>query len=83
MEAIRAGHGVGSKLLAKERVTERFQGETVWTGEVLVFELEGHPSAELAYAWEVDGEVTVVLGEGPVRSAQDAVRASIMSEGEQ
>ena len=35
------------------------------------------------YAWEVDGQVTAVLGVPPLRSAVDAVRASILaSEGE-
>jgi hypothetical protein len=80
-EAIRATHGAEARLLARERVVERFQGETVWEGEVLVFELEGHPSATLCYAWEVDGEVTAVLGEPPVDSALAAVRAAIVAEG--
>ena len=80
-EAIQATHGAPSHLVARERVTETFEGETVWEGEVLVFELEGHPTAERCYCWEVDGEVTAVLGEGPVKSARDAVRAAIAAEG--
>ncbi len=46
---------------------------------MLEFELEGHPTAARCYAWEVDGVVTAVLGEPPVESPQDAVRASIMA----
>ena len=42
-----------------------------------MFELVDHPSASRCYAWEVDGEVTAVLGEGTVKSAADAVRAAI------
>ena len=80
--AIRATHGAEAHLLARERVCERFQGETVWEGEVLVFELLGHTSASRCYAWEVDGEVTAVLGEAPVKSAKDAVRASILATAE-
>jgi hypothetical protein len=76
--AIRKTHGAGSKLVARERVVERFQGETVWEGEVLVFELQGHPSAKRCYAWEVDGEVTAVLEEAPVKDAQTAVRAALV-----
>lgn len=78
-KAIRVTHRSRSRLLAREQVHERFAGELVWQGEVLVFELLSHPSASLCYAWEVDGEVTTVLGEGPITSAADAVRASIMA----
>lgn len=79
--AIRATHGADSHLERRERVRETFEGETVWEGEVLVFELEGHPEARWCYAWEVDGEVVCVLGVPPVESAVDAVRAAIMEEG--
>ena len=51
----------------------------LWQGEVLVFELLDHPEATSCYAWEVDGEVIAVLGVGPVQSASDAVRASILA----
>ena len=78
--AIQATHGAGSKLVGRERVVERFQGQVVWEGEVLVFELQGHPTATRCYAWEVDGEVTAVLEEPPVKSAQDAVRAAIIAD---
>ena len=78
-EAIQATHGAKASLVARERVVERFKGQPVWTGEVLVFELEGHPEASRCYAWEVDGEVTAVLGVPPVKNARDAVRASILA----
>lgn len=77
--AIKATHGAGSKLVARERVVEEFRGETVWEGEVLIFELQGHPSARRCYAWEVEGEVTAVLAVPPVHSAQDAVRAALLA----
>ena len=80
-EAIQATHGASASLIARERVSEAFEGQPVWEGEVLVFELEGHATATRCYAWELDGEVTAVLGEGPVKSAADAVRASIMAGG--
>jgi hypothetical protein len=80
-QAIQATHGVPSELLRRERVVERFEGETVWEGEVLVFSLQGHPTALWCYAWEVDGEVTAVLHEPPVISAVAAVRAAIPEAG--
>ena len=78
--AIRAMHDAGSRFVWKERVVEMFGVEIVWQGDVLVFELDGHPTASRCFAWELDGQVTAVLEEGPVQTAQDAVRASIMSE---
>jgi hypothetical protein len=32
-------------------VHETFQGQTVWAGEVEVFDLVGHPKAKRCYAW--------------------------------
>ncbi len=55
----------------------------VWEGEVLSFILQGHPTATTCYAWELDGEVTAVLGVGPVDSPEAAVRASILADGEE
>ena len=75
--AIRAVHGGNPRFVDRVRVEENFQGERVWDGEVLVFELLDHPSARRCYAWEVDGEVTAVLEEGPVHCAKDAVQAAI------
>lgn len=77
--AIKATHGADAQFAGRERVVETFQGETVWEGEVLIFELEGH-SAPRCYAWEVDGEVTAVLHEGPVEGPQAAVKAAIAAD---
>lgn len=80
-DAIRATHGAKAEVLERrERVHETFEGETVWEGEVLVFRLSGHLEADRCYAWEVDGQVTAVLGVPPVRSARDAVRAAVLAE---
>ncbi len=76
--AIRQTHGVEATLRTRASVVETFKGETVWEGEVLVFALKDHPTAHLCYAWEVDGEVTAVLRQGPVDSPLAAVQASIM-----
>ncbi len=78
--AIRQTHGARSQLLTREHVVEKFEGETVWEGEVLVFPLRDHPTVHLCYAWEVDGQVTAVLHEGPVDSPLAAVRASILPD---
>lgn len=79
-EAIRATHGAKARLIERVPVDERFEGDPVWQGEVLVFELEGHPEATRCYAWSVDRRVTAVLGVGKVDSAVQAVRASILAD---
>jgi hypothetical protein len=81
-DAIRHMHGCESTWVETVPVTERFNGELVWEGEVQVFELVGHPKAKRAYAWshETDGgkrRFVAVLGLGPVVDAVTAVRASI------
>jgi hypothetical protein len=65
-------------------VHETFQGKTVWSGEVEVFRVRGHPQATHAYAWtyqDDDGTLqhVAVLGVPPINSAQDAVKAAVMA----
>jgi len=67
-------------------VNEIFQDQTVWKGEVEVFDLTGHPDANRAYAWSRRDRVTdeteryvTVLELPPVTSPLTAVRASIMA----
>ena len=81
-QAIYATHGAQAELAERVLVVETFEGAEVWRGEVLVFQLQGHSTAKRCYAWEVDGEVTAVLEVPPVRSARDAVRASIVAAAE-
>ena len=79
-KAILATHGSAARLLSRSVVRELFRGEVAWEGEVLVFELEGHPTATQCYAWSVDGRVTAVLHDGPIDSPRAAVRAAIVAE---
>ena len=79
-EAIQATHGCRSDLREQVFVRELFEDEPVWEGEVLIFDLIGHPAALTCYAWSVDQQVTTVLGEGPVDSPEAAVRAAILAE---
>jgi len=67
-------------------VKETHENETVWDGDVFVFELEGHPTAQIAYSWQEPSPGSdkmrffAVLHEGPIKSAADAVRASIVKD---
>ena len=79
-KAIEATHGCRSDLRERVHVSESFEGEPTWEGEVLVFDLIGHPTVLTCYAWSVDEQVTAVLHEGPVDSPQAAVRAAIVEQ---
>jgi len=68
-------------------VHEKFNGQTIWRGEVEVFDLTGHPKAKRAYGWshpeapDNKGERFVaVLEIPPVTSPETAVKASIVSD---
>lgn len=77
-EAIQATHGAQAELIERVAVDERFGGEPVWQGEVLVF--SESETGRRFYCWEVDGRVTAVLHTGPVDSPVKAVRAAILAE---
>ena len=79
MKAIRATHGAIATFVEPVAVWEKFEGQTVWESEVLVFDLQDYPTAPKCYAWSVDGRVTAVLHEGPVDSPKAAVRAAIVA----
>jgi hypothetical protein len=79
-------HDARAHLRSVTSVAERFRGETVWEGAVHVFNLEGHPTATVCYAWSSfvgdtdQRRFYAVLGMPPVNSAADAVRASIVAD---
>ncbi|MGD0614944.1 MAG: hypothetical protein ABSA69_05815 [Verrucomicrobiota bacterium] len=68
-------------------VHEVFREETVWEGDIEVFDLTGHPKAKRAYAWshptgkdDKDERFVAVLEIPPVVSPETAVRVSIVSD---
>jgi hypothetical protein len=84
-DVIKQLHGCDSVHLSGKVVIERFEGQDAWTGVVELFKLNGHPTAELCYAWSYtkdDGSERyfAVLHLPPVVSAQTAVRAAIVSD---
>ena len=79
-KAILATHGSAARLCSRSVVRELFKGAIAWEGDVLVFELQDHPTATQCYAWSVDGRVTAVLHESPVDSPRAAVRAAIVAK---
>jgi len=68
-------------------VHEVFNGQTVWQGDVEIFNLMGHPKAKRAYGWShLDGNqdertrFVTVLEIPPVDSALTAVRVSLVKQ---
>jgi len=49
--AIRELHGTEATHIETVPVKETFQGQTVWEGDVEVFDLADHPKAKRVYAW--------------------------------
>ncbi|MGB7925414.1 MAG: hypothetical protein WCF57_19400 [Pyrinomonadaceae bacterium] len=86
-EAIRRLHGSEADHVETVPVKEMFQGQTVWEGEVEVFDIRGHPEALRVYAWAHETEDAdkpkrhvTVLHIPPVVSPETAVRAAIIQE---
>ena len=85
IDAIRHLHDCGAKHVETVHVHEKTPdgSETVWEGDVEVFELIGYPTATRCYAWS---ELTpagkrrffAALHVGKVDSATMAVRGSIL-----
>ena len=80
-------HGVQARHVETVPVTEEFQGETVWQGEVEVFDIDGHPKAKRAYGWghatgddDQGRRYVTVLEIPPITSPQTAVKASIVRD---
>jgi hypothetical protein len=80
-------HNCGAFHRAIVPVHEAFRGQTLWRGDVEVFDLTGHPKAKRAYAWshregnDDKGERFVAgLEIPPVESAQTAVKVAIVAE---
>jgi hypothetical protein len=86
-DAIRQMHGCASTFIESVPIEERFNGQLVWGGSVLVFDLQGHPKASRCFAWShLDGKddgqtrYVAVLNLPPVDTPRKAVQAAIVSQ---
>jgi hypothetical protein len=84
--AVESQHGGTATFVLSVPIRERFRDQTVWEGEVHVFDLVGHPKASRAYAWShaIDGSAKrrffAALRIAPINTPSDAVRAAIVAE---
>ena len=86
-DVIRKLHGAEPTHVETVPVVETFQGQTVWEGEVEVFDLLDHPTATRIYAWSHDTDDpsnprrhVTVLHLPPAITPRKAVQASIVSD---
>ena len=86
-DVIRKLHGAETTHVETVPVVETFNGQTVWEGEVEVFDLLDHPTATRIYAWSHDTDDPInprrhvtVLHLPPAITRRKAVQASIASD---
>ena len=83
-KAVERLHGGGAHLARSVRISESFDGKSVWEGVVHIFELKGHPTASRAYAWSsplegsTERQYFAVLNIPPITSPVEAVRATVI-----
>jgi hypothetical protein len=85
LDAIRHLEGCEATWAESVPVHETSNGETVWAGEVQVFDLVKHPKAKRAYAWShattgTRRQFHVVLHLPPVDSPVMAVKTAVYAE---
>lgn len=80
-------HNCGASHVESVLVHEVFRGETVWKGDVEVFDLTGHHKAKRAYGWshpdgpeDKEEKFVAVLEIPPVVSPKTAVQAAILND---
>jgi len=86
-DVIRKLHGVFATHVETVPVVETFQGQTIWEGEVEVFDLQDHPTASRIYAWSHDTDdpdvprrSVTVLHLPPAITPRRAVQVSIAND---
>jgi hypothetical protein len=87
IDVIRKVHGVEATHVETVPVVETFNGQTVWEGEVEVFDVPDHPETSRLYAWSHDTDDpenprrhVTVLHLPPAITPRRAVQASIASD---
>jgi hypothetical protein len=72
-------HNCGALWRETVHVKEEYKGQTIWEGDVEIFDLNGHPKAKRCYGWtygEPEQFITI-LELPPVNSAETAVKVGV------
>lgn len=72
-------HNCGALWLESVSVHEVFKGQTLWRGDVEVFNLNGHLGAKRCYAWSYGEpeQIITILELPPVTSPETAVKVGV------
>lgn len=84
-DAIGKGYHCKAKHIKTVPVYLKHEGQTMWEGEVEIFEVTGHPTAKKCYGWGFEDkpghtEFVTVLELSPVKSPETAVKAYLISQ---
>lgn len=86
-KTIREIHRCSSRHFTTVPVTATVRGQVAWQGDVEIFDLIRHPTAQTCYAWSYNDDGTsrrfAVLGLPPVDSAEAAVNVAIAAKARQ
>lgn len=84
--AVESLHNCVASHIEDVTIVEKYGSQTVWSGIVHIFKIEGHNKADTCYAWSspIEGSTKrryyAVLKIAPVDSPEKAVRASIVQD---
>lgn len=75
-------HHCGAAHLKTVFVDEKFHGNTMWQGNIELFELKDHPKAKRCFAWLHQGrgdemQAVVLLEKWPINSPQAAIQFAL------
>lgn len=87
-QAVERLHNCTATHIEDVAIIEKFGEQTVWSGSVSVFKIEGNEKTDTCYAWSspIEGNTKrkyyAVLKVPPIDSPGKAVRASIVRDSE-
>lgn len=86
-EAVERRAAYPAKYLHTQPLRIAVDGQVVWKGKVEVFQLNGHPQAQLAFGWSIlndrgNTEFVTVVGVPPLETPVMAVKAYLASRKE-
>jgi len=84
-QSIYENHACTAIYIQSVLVEETDNSKTLWTGQIEIFEIQGHEKAKIAYGWWQENssiELVTILALTPTMDARKAVQAYLMSQNE-
>jgi hypothetical protein len=82
-QSIAENHACTAVYIQSVMVEEAHQGEILWTGQIEIFEIQGHAKAKVAYGWwqeNTEEGLVTILALTPTMDARKAVQAYLMNQ---